>query len=123
MSRALKRVEALLAKWHESADAHVVYSLINDSDRILFDSGFSQADLRAVLALAKMADERATPSIATKEQIKFAGDVLSRHAAGMQANGARHADHYALNQLAHWLWRLAGAARKPLPRRRGARRR
>lgn len=53
------------------------------------------------------------PSIVTKEQLKFAGDVLGRNADAMKKKGARREDHYAQNQLAHWLWKLAGARRAP----------
>jgi len=74
----------------------------------------SERDLRAVLALAKRC---ALPSIVTKQQLKFAGDVLGRHAAEMHLAGARHAEHYALNQLAHWFWERA-ASRKPVKGRR-----
>jgi len=51
----------------------------------------------------------APPFIATKTQLKQAGDVLNRNADAMQKAGARWEDHYAQNQLAHWLWILSGA--------------
>lgn len=47
------------------------------------------------------------PHFVSQQQLKFAGDVLGRNADAMQNAGAKFEDHYAQNQLAHWLWHLA----------------
>ncbi len=44
-----------------------------------------------------------------RRHLKEAGDVLDRIARARQAAGDAYENHYALNQLAHWLWRLSGA--------------
>lgn len=53
----LKRIEKFVAEWHETTDTHLVFSLINDADRVLFDADMSLGDLRAVLQLAREAAE------------------------------------------------------------------
>ncbi|TAL42469.1 MAG: hypothetical protein EPN91_08800 [Salinibacterium sp.] len=47
------------------------------------------------------------------QHLKDAGGVLDRIATARKAAGDRYENHYALNQIAHWLWRLSGAEKDP----------
>jgi len=72
---------------------------------------------RRVLALQKKKREinrrsEPPPSLVSKEELKQAGDSLDQMAMKMQSFGQSSDRTYPFNQLAHWLWRLAGAEPK-----------
>lgn len=73
--------------------------------------GFSetQSDITLLKSVRAREEEREllVPPALGRHQLKFAGDIVGRQADAMQKKGANRRDHYALNQLAHWLWRLA----------------
>lgn len=76
---------------------------------------YDAAERAALAALKKLhhAVVPAPPRFIEKSVVRLAGDHLDRNAAAMKKKGARHSDHYGMNQLAHWLWHLAGAGRAP----------
>lgn len=49
------------------------------------------------------------PSIVTDEMLRVIGGNADQIARNLAQAGAPGKQHYGYNQMAHWLWRLAGA--------------